>query len=109
MENLEKLEKEKYFEEPIDEEVENIANTLKLSNEERLNKIIARAGVASRRGAESLILDGRVTVNGKIITELGIKVKPNKDIIVVDGKKVSTSRFVINQIICYNLSLFLTL
>lgn len=52
---------------------------------ERLQKVIAAAGVASRRKAEQLILDGRVEVNDKIVTELGVKVSA-KDQIRVDGK-----------------------
>ena len=52
---------------------------------ERLQKIIARAGVCSRREAEKLILEGKVTVDGKIITELGSKANSNQKII-VDGK-----------------------
>lgn len=65
------------------------AKDSKLSDEERLQKVIARAGLASRRGAEALILDGRVVVNGKAISELGVKVNAKKDIILVDGKKLS--------------------
>ena len=60
----------------------------KINEEERLQKVIARAGIASRREAEKMILDGRVVVNGKLIVELGEKVKPRKDIILVDGKNV---------------------
>ena len=52
---------------------------------ERLQKVIAQAGVASRRKAEELIAQGRVEVNGTIITEMGYKVKRG-DIVVVDGK-----------------------
>src|SRR4051812_33405743 len=44
---------------------------------ERLQKVIARAGIASRRKAEELILDGRVKVNGKVVKELGTKVVPS--------------------------------
>lgn len=51
----------------------------------RLQKVIADCGVTSRRKAEGLILDGRVEVNGKIVTELGTKVNPHKDTIQVDG------------------------
>ena len=46
---------------------------------ERLQKVIAQAGIASRRKAEELILQGRVKVNGKLITELGKKVKDYLD------------------------------
>lgn len=53
---------------------------------ERLHKVMARAGVASRRHSEELIQAGRVTVNGKVVTELGIKVVAGKDLIEVDGR-----------------------
>ena len=56
--------------------------------EERLQKIIARAGLASRRKAEEMILEGRVTVNGKVVTELGAKADPERDHIKVDGKLI---------------------
>ncbi|MBI3802623.1 MAG: rRNA pseudouridine synthase [Nitrospirae bacterium] len=55
---------------------------------ERLQKVIAKAGVASRRHAEQLILEGRVQVNGSVITQLGTKVDPSKDFIRVDGKRI---------------------
>lgn len=51
----------------------------------RLQKVIADCGVTSRRKAEGLILDGRVTVNDKLVTELGTKVNPHVDTIAVDG------------------------
>jgi 23S rRNA pseudouridine2605 synthase len=54
--------------------------------EERLQKILARAGVASRRKAEALMLEGRVAVNGRIVTELGSKADLESDHIKVDGK-----------------------
>ena len=54
--------------------------------EERLQKIIAAAGLASRRKAEELISGGRVSVNGTIVTELGSKADPSRDRITVDGK-----------------------
>lgn len=55
-------------------------------NTVRLNKLLAERGLASRRGADKLIEDGLVTVNGKKVYELGIKVDPNSDNITVDGK-----------------------
>lgn len=56
--------------------------------EERLQKILAGAGVASRRASEELIVAGRVTVNGHTVTELGTKVDPDVVQIAVDGKPV---------------------
>ena len=53
---------------------------------ERLQKIIASAGITSRRKAEELITQGRVAVNGQVITELGTKADPERDDIKVDGK-----------------------
>lgn len=53
---------------------------------ERLQKVMARAGVASRRHSEALIQAGRVTVNGRVVTELGTKVVPGRDVIEVDGR-----------------------
>ena len=58
---------------------------------ERLQKIIAHAGYASRREAESMIRDGRVTVNGRIVTELGTKADADRDHIKVDGKLISSA------------------
>jgi 23S rRNA pseudouridine2605 synthase len=55
---------------------------------ERLQKVLARAGVASRRASEDLILAGRVRVNGRIVTELGTKVDPHKDRVEVDGRRL---------------------
>lgn len=55
-------------------------------SEERLQKLLSRAGVASRRHAEGIIAEGRVTVNGKIITELGTKADLDRDHVKVDGK-----------------------
>ncbi|HKW32549.1 MAG TPA: pseudouridine synthase [Candidatus Acidoferrum sp.] len=53
---------------------------------ERLQKIMAASGVASRRKAEEIIAAGRVTVNGKVVTEQGTKADPERDEISVDGK-----------------------
>ena len=53
---------------------------------ERLQKILAQAGVASRRKAEEMIEQGRVQVNGKVVTELGTKADAGRDHIRVDGK-----------------------
>lgn len=55
---------------------------------ERLQKIIAAAGVTSRRAAEELILSGRVAVNGQIVRELGTKADPASDQISLDGKPI---------------------
>jgi 23S rRNA pseudouridine2605 synthase len=55
---------------------------------ERLQRVLAARGVASRRKAEELIRAGRVTVNGKVVTELGTKVDPQRAAIRVDGKPV---------------------
>lgn len=54
---------------------------------ERLQKVIAHAGIASRRKAEELILQGKVTVNGEVVKQLGTKVGPN-DVVEVNGIKV---------------------
>ena len=54
--------------------------------EERLQKILSGAGVASRRKAEQIIVEGRVTVNGKVVTELGTKADLERDHIKVDGR-----------------------
>jgi pseudouridine synthase len=54
----------------------------------RLQKYMALCGVASRRKSEEMILEGRVKVNNKVITKLGTVVDPNKDIVLVDGKKI---------------------
>ena len=54
----------------------------------RLQKYIADCGVASRRRGEELILQGKVSVNGKTITELGVKVIKGKDVVAVEGKEI---------------------
>jgi len=59
--------------------------------EMRLNKIIADAGITSRRGADELIADGRVTVDGRPIRELGAKVDPDDHEVAVDGETIKRS------------------
>jgi 23S rRNA pseudouridine2605 synthase len=56
---------------------------------ERIQKIISAAGITSRRAAEQLILDGRVRVNGQVVSELGTKADASKDHIKVDGKLIN--------------------
>jgi pseudouridine synthase len=58
---------------------------------ERLQKILSRAGVASRRAAEQLIITGRVTVNGVTVHELGTKADPDVDDVRVDGRRVTVA------------------
>jgi 23S rRNA pseudouridine2605 synthase len=57
-------------------------------NVERLQKILSQAGIASRRASEQLMLDGRVTVNGATVRELGTKADASRDDIRVDGRRV---------------------
>jgi 23S rRNA pseudouridine2605 synthase len=59
--------------------------------EMRLNKIIADAGITSRRGADELIADGRVTVDGRPIRELGAKIDPDMHEVAVDGETIRRS------------------
>ena len=59
-----------------------------LTGEVRLQKVLARAGVSSRRGGETLISAGRVKVNGQVVTALGTKVDPLRDRIAVDNKLI---------------------
>jgi len=56
---------------------------------ERIQKIMAQGGIASRREAERLILDGRVTLNGKVVVELGTKADTDNDYIKVNGKLIT--------------------
>jgi pseudouridine synthase len=58
---------------------------------ERLQKILSQAGIASRRASEQLMLDGRVTVNGVTVRELGSKADPASDDIRVDGRRITVT------------------
>ena len=65
---------------------------------ERLQKILSQAGVASRRASEQLMRDGRVSVNGVTVTELGTKADPAGDDIRVDGRRIrvaATHRYIL--------------
>jgi 23S rRNA pseudouridine2605 synthase len=55
----------------------------------RLQKVLSQAGIASRRAAEKLIVDGRVEVDGQVVTELGTRVDPDVSVIRVDGARVA--------------------
>lgn len=55
----------------------------------RLQKVLSQAGIASRRVAEKMILDGRVEVDGELVTELGTRVNPQKSVIRVDGARIA--------------------
>ena len=57
----------------------------------RLQKVLAQAGIASRRAAEELIVEGRVRVDGRVVTELGSRVDPATAVIHVDGERVPTA------------------
>ncbi|WP_130865674.1 pseudouridine synthase [Acidipropionibacterium timonense] len=58
----------------------------------RLQKVLAQAGLASRRAAEEMIADGRVEVNGELVVEQGRRVDPERDEIRVDGSRIPTAR-----------------
>jgi len=60
------------------------------SMKERLQKIISRSGVASRRKAENMIVQGRVAVNGQPVTELGARADSAKDVITIDGEAIAS-------------------
>ncbi|MEW6447539.1 MAG: pseudouridine synthase [Bacillota bacterium] len=60
--------------------------------EERLHKVLARAGVASRRSVEAMVRAGRVRVNGRTVIAPGVKIDPERDEVQVDGKPVSLRR-----------------
>ena len=58
----------------------------------RINKYIASCGVASRRKAEEIILDGRVTVNGNLVTELAFNIDEENDIVEIDGEQIGVEK-----------------
>src|SRR6187431_1046077 len=57
----------------------------------RLNKLLSMYGIASRRAADDLISQGRVELNGRVVTELGTKADPDADEIKVDGRRLKTA------------------
>lgn len=63
-----------------------------IETEERLQRVLAARGIASRRQAEALIRTGRVRVNGDVVSELGSRVDPRSDAIAVDGKPLRSQR-----------------
>lgn len=77
-------------------------------SKERLQKVLAAAGVASRRKCEEVILEGMVRVNNKVVDELPAFVDPEKDVITVDGRKICAAQkvyFLLNKpkgVICTN-------
>lgn len=78
------------------------------SGKQRLQKVLAAAGVDSRRNCEELILEGRVRVNRTVVDELPVFVDPEKDVITVDGKRIKAAEkvyFMLNKpkgVICTN-------
>ena len=83
---------------PAGRPVRGKARSLDLAEQavaERLQKVMAKGGVASRRHSEELIQAGRVTVNGQVVTELGSKVVPRKDLIEVDGRPLGRAESLI--------------
>lgn len=75
---------------------------------ERLQKVLASAGIGSRRHCEDYIRDGRVTVDGKTVTELGMKVDPEAEKVCVDGERIKFQKkqyFLVNKpigVVCTN-------
>lgn len=57
----------------------------------RINKFLAQQGVASRRAVDAMLAEGRISVNGKTVVEMGMKIDPSKDKILVDGNSVQGS------------------
>lgn len=88
---------DKWWEDPIPDSPSKTSP----SDGERLQKVLAHAGVASRRSSEKLIADGRVEVNGTVVTVQGVRVNPDVDIIRVDGVRINTNEdnqyFILNK------------
>ncbi len=74
-------------------EAPTISSRQPISEEMRLNKFIAHSGVCSRRDADTLIAEGRIKINNKVVTELGYKVQPD-DHVYLDGKPLHVQRFI---------------
>jgi len=70
--------------------MENVEKQNNRNNQEdfRLNKFLSHCGVASRRTADELIEQGRVEINGNVVTELGTRINPEKDTVAVDGETI---------------------
>lgn len=75
---------------------------------ERLQKVLAAAGIDSRRKCEQMIIDGRISVNGKVVDSLPAFVEPEKDTITVDGRRISFGKkvyYLLNKpkgVVCTN-------
>jgi pseudouridine synthase len=65
-----------------------------MAAEVRLQKFLSRSGVASRRRAEEMIVQGRVSINGSVVREMGVRVDPDRDVVQVDGAPVETGALV---------------
>ncbi len=74
-----------------DDDYADERDTTEVPDGERLQKVLAQAGVASRRACEEMIGDGRVTVDGQVVRRFGARVDPAKQVIHVDGRRVPTS------------------
>ncbi|MFI7114411.1 pseudouridine synthase [Nonomuraea sp. NPDC050227] len=74
-----------------DDDYTDERDTTEVPNGVRLQKVLAQAGVASRRACEEMIGDGRVTVNGQVVRRFGAKVDPAAQVIHVDGKRIPTA------------------
>lgn len=77
--------------------------------EERLQKFLSRAGIASRRQAEEYITQGLIRVNGKVVVEMGMKIDPEKDVVLFNGKKVSVKQELLYIILNKPLNVITTL